>query len=104
LDIARDELFSHIQRCDVLEAHWDDRTEWLEDTIAYMKQRYPTLGDLELASLEQMATRYLKPAIPHGRDKTALNREAWVNTATTAPAPAEDREKADNSTPAGAAA
>ncbi len=33
LERARDELFSHIRRCGVLEAELDQREEWLADTV-----------------------------------------------------------------------
>jgi hypothetical protein len=41
MDRARDELFSHIQRCGVLEADVDQRGEWFDDTIEYLAERYP---------------------------------------------------------------
>ena len=77
LDRARDELFSHVIRCEVLEAHMDDRTEWLADTMDFMAHRYPQLSELELAQLEVMGKRFIKPAIPHGADTTATNRKEW---------------------------
>lgn len=77
LDRARDELFSHVIRCEVLEAHVDDRTEWLADTMDFMAHRYPQLGELELAQLEVLGKRFLKPAIPHGAETTATNRKKW---------------------------
>ena len=51
LDKARDELMSHIVRCQVLDARHEDRMEWLSDTVDYMAGRYPRLGELELAQL-----------------------------------------------------
>jgi len=95
IDRARDELFSHVIRCDVLEAHMDDRTEWLADTMDFMAHRYPQLGELELAQLEGMGKAFIKPAIPHGAGATATNRKKWqkaapvVDPAATAEAPAE---------------
>ena len=77
LDSARDELFSHIQRCDVLEAAEDDVREWLADTLEYMAERYPQLSAAERSQLEVMAQRYLRPIVPHGKQATAKNRDEW---------------------------
>jgi len=77
LDRARDELFSHIQRCGALDATQGDKDEWLEETIEYIAERYVTLTPLQLSHLEMMGKRYLRPAIPHGSSATAQNRENW---------------------------
>ncbi|NNF13405.1 MAG: hypothetical protein HKN72_09285 [Gemmatimonadetes bacterium] len=106
LDRARDELFSHVIRCDVLEAHMDDRAEWLADTMDFMAHRYPQLGELELAQLEVMGKRFIKPAIPHGADTTATNRKKWqkatpvVDPAVSAEGPAEAETEAETATAA----
>lgn len=76
LDRARDELFSHIQRCEVLEAGKDEHmNEWLEETMEFMAERYPDLTDLQLAQLRMMGERYLEPVIPHGQTHNAINRD-----------------------------
>lgn len=77
LDLARDELYSHIQRCGVLEATEEDAREWLADTLEYMAERYPQLSGAERKRLETMAHRYIKPIVPHGKETTAENREEW---------------------------
>jgi len=77
LERARDELFSHIQRCDVLEAADEHQAEWLEETMEFMTERYPDLTQLQLAQLEAMGRRYIKPAIPHGNGANATTRENW---------------------------
>lgn len=74
LDIARDELMSHVIRCDVLDARMTDRESWLADTLEYMRDRYPTLTDLQLHQLETIGTQFIKPVIPHGQGNTASNR------------------------------
>ena len=66
LEMARDELFSHIRRCGVLEAESDERAEWMEDTVGYLGERYPDLSETELAELSAIGHRYCQPAIPHG--------------------------------------
>ena len=76
LERARDELFSHIQRCGVLEAEEDQRAEWLEDTIEYIAERYPELGASDLNELRTMGERYCSPAIPHGK---AHAEDAWAD-------------------------
>ena len=43
----------------------------------YIAERHPTLSELELAQVEVMGKRYLRPAIPHGKEATARNRENW---------------------------
>lgn len=66
MDRARDELFSHIQRCAVLEAETDQRSEWMVDTIEFLAERYPSLSKSDLARLKEIGDRYCQPAIPHG--------------------------------------
>jgi len=72
LDRARDELMSHVIRCDVLASpSMDDRLTWLAETMEFMAERYPMLSDLQIAHLETMGRRFIRPAIPHGRGNTA---------------------------------
>ena len=66
IDRARDELFSHIRRCGVLEAEDDQRSEWFDDTIEYLGERYPELTPSELVALRTIGERYCAPAISHG--------------------------------------
>jgi hypothetical protein len=63
IDRARDELFSHIQRCGVLDAEEEQRDEWLDDTIEYLAERYPQLSRDDLTALRIMGQRYCSPAI-----------------------------------------
>lgn len=79
MDHARNDLFRHIIRCGVLDAEMADRLEWLDDTIDYMAERHPRLTDLQLAHLEVIGRRFIKPAIPHGAATTAMNRKEWQN-------------------------
>ncbi len=67
LELARDELFSHIQRCGVLEAEEKERGEWMKDTVEYLGERYPDLSPTQLAELAEIGHRYCRPAIPHGK-------------------------------------
>src|SRR5256712_6403888 len=47
---ARDELFSHILRCGVLEAAPEHQKEWFDDTMLYLTDRYPELREGEIAA------------------------------------------------------
>lgn len=91
-DRARDEFYSHVIRCDVLEAHMEDRLEWLAETMDYMAGRYPDLTDLELAQLEIVGRRFVKPVIPHGSHAHAGNREKWEQAEAEAVPEAEAQQ------------
>jgi hypothetical protein len=86
LDRARDELMSHVVRCDVLKAGMDDRVEWLNDTMDFMAERYPGLGELQLAQLEMIGKQFLRPAIPHGAGKNAVTLDRTAARAAEAEA------------------
>lgn len=60
---ARDELFSHILRCGVLEANAADQNEWFDDTMDYLAERYEGLSDAELDGLRKLGERYCQPVI-----------------------------------------
>lgn len=75
LDRARDELFSHIHRCGVLEAGDDQQTEWMDETIEFMGERYPDLTSKQLSQLKDMGLRFCRPVIPHGRDQAVAAEE-----------------------------
>jgi hypothetical protein len=66
-DRARDELFSHINRCGVLQAADKDQEEWLEETMGYLGERYPDLAEADLRELYTVGLRFCRPAIAHGR-------------------------------------
>lgn len=75
LEKARDELFSHIQSCNVLEASEEDQKAWMSETMEYMSERYPELSELQLAQLRMFGDRYIAPAIPHGRESDGPESE-----------------------------
>ena len=62
---ARDELFSHILRCGVLEAAREHQREWFDDTMEYLAERYEMLGEEKLTKLRTLGERYVQPVIPH---------------------------------------
>ena len=65
---ARDELFSHILRCGVLEASVEHQKEWFDDTMLYLADRYEALDEPQLAELRVLGERYCRPVI--GRNAT----------------------------------
>jgi hypothetical protein len=58
---ARDELFSHILRCGVIDALPEHQKDWFDDTMAYIAERYEELSDAELAQLRTLGERYCQP-------------------------------------------
>ena len=65
LEKARDELYSHILRCGVLQATTEHQKEWFDDTIEYMAERYPALSEDDVADLRRLGERYCQPVISH---------------------------------------
>ena len=57
VDQARDELFSHILRCGVLEAAAEHQKEWLDDTMQYIGERYALAPD-QLAQVRVLGARF----------------------------------------------
>lgn len=82
LDRARDELFSHIKRCGVLEAEDEQRAEWMKDTLNYLAERFPDLTRSDLEQLRLIGLRYCQPAIPHGPTNATDRAEAGESTKT----------------------
>lgn len=72
MDVARDELMSHVHRCGVLQAGPDQQAVWMDDTIGYMAERFPALSPEELNELREIGMRFCQPVIPHGKKHTAL--------------------------------
>lgn len=63
LDDARNELFSHIHRCGVMQATEEQQVEWMKDTIEFLGERYPSLTEKELKELEGIGLRFCRPVI-----------------------------------------
>jgi hypothetical protein len=74
-DRARDELFSHINRCGVLRAAEDEQKQWMEETMEYLGERYPDLSDGDLRELYTVGMRFCRPAIPHGSPTVTATAE-----------------------------
>ena len=74
-DRARDELFSAIRQCGVMDALEEDREAWMNETLSFMAERYPGLSPVELSQLRVAGLRFCRPVIPHGGEHTALSLE-----------------------------
>jgi hypothetical protein len=71
MEQARDELFSHILRCGVLEATEEHRKDWFDDTMDYLAERYEALTAAELTDLRTLGERYCRPVAPRAESATA---------------------------------
>lgn len=58
---ARDELFSHILRCGVIDALPEHQKDWLDDTMGYIADRYEDLSPEELIQVRLLGERYCQP-------------------------------------------
>ena len=58
---ARDELFQHIMRCGVIGSDPEHQTEWFDDTMRYLGERYHELGAGELGELRTLGERFAQP-------------------------------------------
>lgn len=63
MERARDELFSHIHRCEVLKANPDDQDSWMTETMEYLAERYPDLGEKDLFQLRAVGLQFCKPVV-----------------------------------------
>jgi len=105
-DRARDELFSHINRCAVIGASEEDQKHWMQETMEYLGERYPDLNDADLQELFQLGMRFCAPAIPHGRPGAAPATEEQAEPSangSAAPVEAADEATGTDREPVGAA-
>jgi hypothetical protein len=58
---ARDEMFSHILRCGVIDALPEHQKDWFDDTMLYLADRYEALTEEELAQLRVLGERFSQP-------------------------------------------
>ena len=66
LERARDEL----NRCGVLKAVEGDQRQWMDETIDYIRERYPDLSEVDLSGLHEIGTRFCQPAIARKGEST----------------------------------
>ena len=85
LEQARDELFSHILRCGVLEAAPEHQKEWIDDTMQYIADRYTDLKEPDLAQVRILGERFCQPVVR----RTPSAKEAKVATEASAEEPAD---------------
>jgi hypothetical protein len=69
-DQARDELFSHILRCGVLEALPEHQKEWFDDTMQYIVERYEDLAEEQVAELRVLGERFCQPVVSRNSNAT----------------------------------
>lgn len=62
-ELARDELFSHILHCGVLEAAPEHQKDWFDDTMLYLTDRYTDLTASELNDLRVLGERFCRPVV-----------------------------------------
>jgi hypothetical protein len=62
-DQARDELFSHILRCGVIEAEPEHQKEWMDDTMQYLAERYGDLTEEQLSQVRVLGERFCRPVV-----------------------------------------
>jgi hypothetical protein len=74
-DRARNELFSAIRQCGVIEAPREEQSEWMDDTIHFLAERYPELTPDELEQLKMAGLRFCQPVIPHGSQSSSTDLE-----------------------------
>ena len=79
IDQAREELFSHILRCGVLEALPEHQKEWFDDTMLYLAERYQDLSEEELGQLRVLGERYCQPVLGRAGAAPAESEVAAVN-------------------------
>ena len=58
---ARDEMFSHILRCGVIDALPEHQKDWFDDTMGYIADRYEDLTEAEQTQLRLLGERYCQP-------------------------------------------
>ena len=58
---ARDEMFQHIMRCGVIGSDSELQTEWFDDTIGYLAERYHELSPAKVAELRTLGERFVQP-------------------------------------------
>ena len=93
-DQARDELFSHILRCGVLEAAPEHQKEWIDDTMQYIADRYTDLNESQLAQVRILGERFCQPVVRRTPSIRTDEVVAKVPVAESEEAPAE-QETAD---------
>ncbi len=72
-DEARDELFQHIMRCGVIGSDAEHMTEWFNDTMGYVADRYHELTERELGELRVLGERFVQPPKASAQPASAIS-------------------------------
>lgn len=83
IERARDELFSHIHRCGVLNAEAADQDVWMTETVEYLAERYPDLGVSDLAKLKKVGMQFCQPVISRLRRRRPATETGADDGAST---------------------
>jgi hypothetical protein len=62
---ARDELFQHIMRCGVVGSAPEHQSDWFQETMQYMADRFPELSPDQLGELRKLGERFAQPPKKH---------------------------------------
>lgn len=81
-------------RCGVIGSAPDHQKEWFDDTMAYITDRYPELGEGELGDLRTLGERFSQPP------KNRLEEEQTIAESE----PAEELEESSEEVDAASAA
>ncbi|HET6231109.1 MAG TPA: hypothetical protein VFE05_13630 [Longimicrobiaceae bacterium] len=98
MDDARNELFSHVHRCGVLRATQEQQVEWMDDTVEFIGERYPSLSKDQLDELKAIGLRFCSPVIANApakaeaEEEDATEAEAHATDIEAQPEDAEDAE------------
>ena len=68
---SRDELFQHIMQCGVVGSQAEDQKSWFDETMNYLKERYPELSSDELTQLRTLGERFAQPPKARQQQTTA---------------------------------
>jgi hypothetical protein len=60
-DQARDELFQHVMRCGVIGSAPEHQTEWFDETMKFLGDRYHELSKTQVADLRVLGQRFAAP-------------------------------------------
>lgn len=70
-DQARDELFQHVMRCGVIGSAPEHRTEWFDETMKYLGERYHELSQKQLTDLRVLGERFAAPTVKRPTESVA---------------------------------
>jgi hypothetical protein len=77
-EMARDELFQHIMQCGVIGADEQHQTEWFNETIGYLGERFHELTPEQIGELRTLGERFAKPP---KKSQGALEQEQSASAA-----------------------